>query len=142
MIPKLIKDEANYEATLSRIDELMDAKPDTPEGDELELLVVLVEKYEEEFYPMEAPTPIEAIFFRMEQMGLKRSDLVPILGSSGRVSDVMNQKRKLSINQIRALHKQLGIPYESLMQETVKTKKKLANSRRRTSTAGRRKPKV
>ena len=99
---------------LSKIDNLMDAKPNTPQMDELEVLTTLVEAYEAQHYTIDAPDPIEAIKFRMEQEGLKQKDLVPIVGSKSRVSEILNKKRKLTIEMIRNLHKQLHIPIESL----------------------------
>jgi len=109
-----IKTEDDYTNTLSTIESLMDAKPNTPQMDELEVLTTLVEAYEEQHYKIEAPDPIEAIKFRMEQEGLKQKDLVAIVGSKSRVSEILNKKRKLTIEMIRNLHKQLHIPIESL----------------------------
>ena len=111
---KPIKNEQNYTDTLNKINSLMSAKPNTPEMDELEVLTTLVEAYEEQFYRIDAPDPIEAIKFRMEQEGLKQKDLVAIVGSKSRVSEVLNKKRKLTIEMIRSLHQQLHIPIESL----------------------------
>jgi HTH-type transcriptional regulator/antitoxin HigA len=117
MIPKIIKTEAEYEGTLERIDTLMDATLGTPEGDELELLVTLVELYEAEAYPIGLPDPVEAIKFRMEQQGLIQRDLVPFFGSRGKVSEVLSGHRPLSLAMIRKLHSGLGIPAEVLLQE-------------------------
>ncbi len=117
MIPKVIKTEEEYEATLERIEALMDATPGTPEGDELELLVTLVELYEENVYPIALPSPLTAIKFRMEQQGLKQKDLIPFLGSRSKVSEVLAGKRPLSLAMIRQLHTGLGIPAEVLLQE-------------------------
>ena len=111
---KPIKNEKDYANSLSLIESLMSAKPNTPQMDELEVLTTLVEVYEEKFYNIDAPDPIEAIKFRMEQEGLKQKDLVAIVGSKSRVSEVLNKKRKLTIEMIRSLHKQLHIPVESL----------------------------
>ena len=111
---KPIKSEEDYTATLSQIESLMDAKPNTPQMDELEVLTTLIEAYETQHYVIEAPDPIEAIKFRMEQDGLKQKDLVSIVGSKSRVSEILNKKRKLTIEMIRNLHKQLHIPVESL----------------------------
>lgn len=110
-----IRTESDYDAVLARIDTLMDAEFGTPEGDELDVLVTLVEAYEAKHYQLLPCNPIEAIKFRMEQMGLEPKDLTPIIGSRSKVSEVLNHKRELSINMIRNLHKQLTIPYESLM---------------------------
>ncbi len=109
-----IKTEEDYNNTLSQIESLMDAKPDTPQMDELEVLTTLVEAYEAQHYVIDVPDPIEAIKFRMEQEGLKQKDLVSIVGSKSRVSEILNRKRKLTIEMIRNLHKQLHIPVESL----------------------------
>ena len=111
---KPIKTQEDYTTTLSQIESLMDAKPNTPQMDELEVLTTLVEAYEEQHYAIDAPDPIEAIKFRMEQEGLKQKDLVSIVGSKSRVSEILNKKRKLTIEMIRNLHKQLHIPIESL----------------------------
>ena len=111
---KPIKNELNYTDTLSKIENLMSAKPNTPQMDELEVLTTLVEAYEEKFYKIDAPDPIEAIKFRMEQESLKQKDLIAIIGSKSRVSEVLNRKRKLTIDMIRNLHSQLKIPIESL----------------------------
>jgi HTH-type transcriptional regulator/antitoxin HigA len=112
-----IKNEESYELTLARVGELMNAVPDTPEGDELDILVTLIEAYEEKNYPIEAPNPIEAIRFRMEQYGMSNNDLVEYIGSTGRVSEVLNYKRSLSITMIRNLNSGLKIPLESLLNE-------------------------
>ena len=109
-----IRNEKDYENTLSKIESLMNAKPNTPEMDELEVLTTLAEVYEEQHYKIDAPDPIEAIKFRMQQEGLKQKDLVDIVGSKSRVSEILNKKRKLTIEMIRNLHKQLHIPIESL----------------------------
>jgi len=117
MINKIIKTEEDYNKALARIDELMDAEPNTQEGDELELLVTLVELYEEKMYPIDMPDPIEAVKFRMEQLGLHQKDLVPFIGSKSKVSEILNKKRPLSLSMMRALHKGLGIPAEILLKE-------------------------
>jgi HTH-type transcriptional regulator/antitoxin HigA len=111
---KPIKTEQDYKNTLSQIENLMDAEPNTSKMDELEVLTTLVEAYEEQHYKIEAPDPIEAIKFRMEQEGLKQKDLISIVGSKSRVSEILNKKRKLTIEMIRNLHTQLHIPIESL----------------------------
>lgn len=120
MIPKVIKNEADYEAALTRVDELMDAGPGTPEGDELDLLVTLVELYEKKVYPIGLPDPIEAIKFRMEQLELKQKDMIPFIGSRSKVSEVLSRQRPLSISMMRKLHEGLGIPAEVLLQEVRK----------------------
>jgi HTH-type transcriptional regulator/antitoxin HigA len=111
----IIKTEEQYHIAMERIDELFDAKPNTKEFDELELLAMLVNAYEEEHYRIEAPTPIEAIKFRMEQQGLKRTDLIPFLGTNSRVSEILNGKRKLTVEMMRNLYQKLGVPAESLL---------------------------
>ena len=110
-----IRTEDDYDAVLKRIDQLMNAELGTPEGDELDILVTLVEAYEAKHYPIPACDPIEAIKFRMEQMGLVAKDLTSIIGSRSKVSEVLNRKRQLSISMIRNLHAQLHLPFESLI---------------------------
>jgi HTH-type transcriptional regulator/antitoxin HigA len=114
---KPIKTEADHRAALARIDELWEAEPNSPEGDELEVLVTLVDAYEEAHFPIDVPDPIEAIRFRMEQQGLEDKDLVAFLGQRSRVTEVMNRKRGLSITMIRKLHEGLKIPLECLVKE-------------------------
>jgi len=114
---KPIKTAEDNQAALARIEQLWDAKPDTPEGDELAVLATLVEAYEEANYPIEAPDPIEAIKFRMEQEGLTDADLVPFLGHRSRVSEVLNRKRRLTIPMIRKLNQGLNIPLDCLVKE-------------------------
>lgn len=110
-----IRTPEDYDKALIRIDALMDAEIGTPQGDELDILVTLVEAYEAKHYPMPVCDPVEAIKFRMEQMGLEPKDLTSIIGSRSKVSEVLNHKRQLSIAMIRNLHVQLHVPYESLM---------------------------
>lgn len=112
---KPIRSEADYEAALARVGDLMSAEPDTPESDELEMLSTLVEVYENKRFPIALPDPIEAIKFRMDQAGLKQADLVPMLGSRSKVSEVLNRKRPLTLSMIRELHEKLGIPAEVLI---------------------------
>ncbi|NRP09228.1 MULTISPECIES: type II toxin-antitoxin system HigA family antitoxin [unclassified Marinobacterium] len=114
---KPIKNESDYDVALERIDQLMDASKNTPEGDELEVLALLVEQYEASHYPIDLPDPIEAIRFRMEQFGLQDKDLVKYIGRSGRVSEILNYKRKLTLPMIRKLHAGLKIPTESLIKD-------------------------
>lgn len=114
---KVIKTEEDYNSALKRIEEIFDAPVNSPEGDEAELLTVLIEKYEEEHYPIESPDPIEAIRFRMEQMNMSKKDLAEVIGYKSRVSEILSRKRKLSLNMIRQLHKKLRIPYDSLLTE-------------------------
>ncbi len=112
-----IKSDADYEATLAEIDGLMNAAPDTPEGDRLDVLTTLVEAYEAKYFPIDAPDPIDAILFRMEQLELKRKDLEPLIGSRGRVSEVLSGRRNLTLPMIRKLSEKLSIPAEVLIRE-------------------------
>lgn len=114
---KPLKTEQDYDDALARIDQLMDSELGSPEGDELDVLSVLVEKYEDINHPIEAPNPIEAIRVKMEQFGLKDKDLVEYIGRSGRVSEVMSYKRKLTLTMIRNLEKGLNISAKSLIED-------------------------
>jgi HTH-type transcriptional regulator / antitoxin HigA len=114
---KLIKTEEDYHLALKRLEAIFDAEPDTQEGDELEVLSFLIDSYEKEHFPIEAPDPIEAVKFRMEQLGIKQKDLAEVLGFKSRVSEVLNRKRKLTLEMIRNLHKTLNIPTNVLIQE-------------------------
>jgi HTH-type transcriptional regulator/antitoxin HigA len=115
MKTKVIKTESEYAAALARIEKLMDAKPGTPHGDELELLSLLLHDYEEKVFPIARPDPVAAIRFRMEQQGLGPKDLVPFLGSRSRVSEVLSGRRRLSLKMIRALVGGLRIPADVLL---------------------------
>ncbi len=115
MIIKPIKTERDYQNALKQIEKLWDAKPNTAKGDRLEVLVTLVEAYEEKHYKIEPPDAIEAIKFRMEQLGLKQSGLAKYLGGRSRASEVLNRKRKLTVDMMRSLRKHLDIPPESLL---------------------------
>ena len=110
MIAKVIKTEADYRAALKRIETIFDAKIGTAQGDELELLSTLVELYEQKQFPIDAPDPVAAIQFRMEQQGLQAKDLVRYLGSPSRVSEVLGRRRGLSVTMMRNLVNGLGIP--------------------------------
>lgn len=112
---KPIRTEADYDAALAEVGRLWGAKSGTPEGDRLDVLATLIEVYEEKHHPMDPPDPIEAIRFRMEQQGLTRRDLEPMIGPRNRVADVLNRKRGLSIDMIRQLHDHLGISAEVLI---------------------------
>lgn len=112
---KVLKTEKDYNQALKRFEGIFQAPSESEEGDEAELLSLLIEKYEEEHYPIEAPDPIEAIKFRMEQMGMTKKDLAKIIGYESRVSEIFSRKRKLNLNMIRNLHDKLNIPYESLI---------------------------
>ena len=111
-----VKTEADYEAALQEIERLMDAELDTPEGDRLDILVTLVEAYEAQHYPMAGPDPIAAILHRIEAMSMTRKDLEPLLGTRGRVSEVLARKRPLSLDMIRNIAKTMRIPAEVLIQ--------------------------
>ena len=115
MEAKLIKTEEEYNIALSRIDELFDVTPDNKEFNEAELLIALVELYEQKHYKIEAPDPIEAIKFRMEQMGMKKIEMTKFFGTRGRVSEILNRQRALTLAMIKKLHKEFGIPAESLI---------------------------
>jgi len=107
---KAIRTRKDYEATLLVIDKFFDAKKGTPEGTLLEVLSLLVGRYEQEHFPIEAPNPVEAIKFRMEQLGWTKKDLRSILGSKSRVSEIFSRKRNLSLEMIRAVHRRMGVP--------------------------------
>lgn len=115
MTIKPIKTERDYQRVLRKIEKLWDAKPNTARGDRLEVLVTLVEAYEQKHHRIDPPDPIEAIKFRMEQLELKPSDLADILGSRSRVSEILNKKRKLTVEMMKSLRKRLSIPAESLL---------------------------
>lgn len=114
---KPIRSEADYKNALGRLEVIFDAKRGTKEGDELEILSILIDNYESENFPIEMPDPISAINFRMEQMGLKQKDLVEMIGFKSRVSEIMNKKRKLTLDMIRKLNTSLKIPTEVLIQD-------------------------
>lgn len=111
-----IHTEADYNTALNRIDEIFDAKPGTPEGDELEILGILVDEYEKRHFPIDAPDPVEAVKFRMEQLGLTQSDLARLVGSKSRASEILSGKRSMSLRVIRVLNRKLNIPAEILIQ--------------------------
>ena len=110
-----IKTEQDYNASIHRIEVLWGAKKDTLQGDELDLLVTLVESYEMKHYPIAPPDPVDAIKFRMEQMDMTKADLVQYIGSQSRVSEILNRKRKLTLGMIKSLYKGLKIPAEILL---------------------------
>lgn len=112
---KPIKNDEDLRTTFKRLEILFQAQEGTPEADEMEVLVTLIEAYEQKHYPISAADPVEAIKFRMEQQGLTQKDLEPFIGSSGRVSEVLNHKRRLSLQMVKRLHDGLQIPYESLL---------------------------
>ena len=110
-----IKTRADYRAALKEVEALMAAGRDTPEGERLDVLVTLVEAYENKHYPLDLPDPVEAIRFRMEQKGMTPKDLVPMIGQINRVYEVLNRRRPLTLAMIQRLHSELGIPAESLI---------------------------
>jgi len=112
-----IHTEADYQNALDRIEEIFDAKPGSIEGDVLEILEILVDEYEKKNFPIEAPKPVKAIKFRMEQLGMGQKDLAKIFGSKSRASEILSGKRSLSLRQIKVLYRKLGIPAEVLIQE-------------------------
>lgn len=112
---KPIKTKKDYNEVLIRIDKIFDAKPNTKLGDELDILATLVERYEKEHYPIDLPDPIEAIKFRMEQMGYTQNDLASLIGLKSRASEILNKKRKLTLDMIRKLSNALSIPAEVLV---------------------------
>jgi HTH-type transcriptional regulator / antitoxin HigA len=106
---KLIKTEADYQKALKRLEEIFDAKIGTPEGDEADILGLMIDEYEKKHFPIEAPDPVEAIKIRMEELQLKQSDLADALGGENRVSEILNRKRKLTLEMIRNLTKRLSL---------------------------------
>lgn len=114
---KPIRSNRDYVRALKQIDALMDAKPNTSDGEALDVLTTLVEAWEQRHHPIEPPDPIEAIRFAMEQRNLTRADLEPLIGSRARVAEVLNRRRSLTLPMIRRLHESLGIPAESLIAE-------------------------
>ncbi len=114
---KPIKTDADYRAALKETETLMTAKPDSPEGEKLDVLVTLIEAYEAKHYPLDLPDPIEAIKFEMDRSGLTVKDLEPMIGKSNRVYEILNRKRSLTLKMIWKLHDGLGIPAESLIKQ-------------------------
>ncbi len=110
-----IKTRRDYRRALKKIESLMTAKPGTPEGDCLDVLVTLVEAWERRHYPIDLPDPVEAIKYHMDQNGLQPRDLIPFIGSRNRVHEVLNRRRSLTLKMIWRLHEGLGIPAESLI---------------------------
>jgi HTH-type transcriptional regulator/antitoxin HigA len=117
---KPIRTKKDYEAALAEVERLWGGRLGTPEGDRLDVLVTLIDAYEAAHFPVDPPDPIEAIKFRMEQQGLTRKDLQPLIGTRTRVAEVLNRKRGLSIEMIRRLHQVLGISAEVLIQPSRK----------------------
>jgi HTH-type transcriptional regulator/antitoxin HigA len=119
---KPIKTKADYQAALKEIETLMDAKPRTPRGDRLEVLVTLVEAYEAKHHALDLPDPVAAIKYAMESKGLTVKDLEPMIGRPNRVYEILNRKRPLTLKMIWALHRELGIPAESLVRPSRKAR--------------------
>ena len=115
---KPIKTDRDYRRALKAVEQLMDARPNTPEGDRLDVLATLVEAWEQKHHSIDAPDPVQAIRFAMEQRGLTRRDLEPLIGSRARVAEVLNHKRSLTLSMIRRLHEKLGIAAETLIRES------------------------
>ncbi len=113
---KPIRTKKDYEQALARLEVIFDSKRGTDEGDELEILGMLIENYENENFPVGFPDPVEAIKFRMEQLGYNQTDLANVVGLKSRASEILNRKRKLSLEMIRQLHDKLNIPTEVLIQ--------------------------
>jgi len=116
MTIKPIKTQKDYQKALDRLELVFDAKKNSAEGDELEILSILIDKYENESFPVSFPDPVEAIKFRMEQLGYNQADLAKVVGLKSRASEILNRKRKLSLEMIRQLHASLKIPSEVLIQ--------------------------
>lgn len=126
-----IRNEEDYEAALVEVDALMDASPGTPEGDRLDVLVTLIEAYEARHWMVDPPDPIEAIRVRMEQKNLRQRDLVSMIGSRGRVSEVLSRKRALTLPMIRRLAEGLDLRADVLIQETPRARRRRPTSRKR-----------
>lgn len=112
-----IKSENDYQESLQRLDTLFDAKIGTPESDEADILALMIDNYENQYYPIESPDPIEAIRIRMEEMQIKQVDLIPEIGGKSRVSEVLNKKRRLTVDMIRKLAKRLSLPSDLLIKD-------------------------
>ena len=116
MTIKLIKTKKDYQQALARLEVIFDAKKGSPKSDELEILGMLIDNYENENFPIGFPDPVEAIKFRMEQLGYTQSDLANVVGLKSRASEILSKKRKLSLEMIRQIHDRLNIPTEVLIQ--------------------------
>ena len=116
MTIKPIKTKADYDQALKRLESIFDAKKGSPDGDELEILSILIERYEDQKFPIGLPDPIEAIKFRMDQLGYNQADLSRVVGLKSRASEILNKKRKLSLDMIRQLHDKWNIPTDVLVQ--------------------------
>ncbi|WP_020529982.1 helix-turn-helix domain-containing protein [Flexithrix dorotheae] len=117
MTLKLIKSEKDYQAALLRLDEIFDAKIGSPESDEADILALLIDEYENKHFPIEAPDPIEAIKIRMEELDLKQKDLIGIIGGKSRVSEILNKRKKLTVDMIRSLAEKLNLSAQILIRD-------------------------
>lgn len=128
-----IRTERDYDAALAEVEHLMDADPGTADGDRLDVLVTLIEAYEARHWAIEPPDPIDAIKLRLEQRGLSRRFLIRIMGSSGRVSEILNRRRSLSLEMMRRLHKELDIPAGSFLRRPRRGRATSRKRRRQTA---------
>lgn len=117
MTLKLIKTDVEYQEALNRLEEIFDAKIGTPESDEADILGLLIDEYEKKRYPIDAPDPIEAIKIRMEEMDLKQKDLVGVIGGKSRVSEILNRKKKLTVDMVRSLALRLNLSAQILIND-------------------------
>jgi HTH-type transcriptional regulator/antitoxin HigA len=117
MTLKLIKTDVEYQEALNRLEEIFDAKIGTPESDEADILGLLIDEYEKKHYPIDAPDPIEAIKIRMEEMDLKQKDLVGVIGGKSRVSEILNRKKKLTVEMVRSLASRLNLSAQILIND-------------------------
>lgn len=117
MTLKLIKTENDYQIALARLDEIFDAKSGTSESDEADILALLIDEYENKNFPIEAPDPIEAIKIRMEELNLKQKDLVGIIGGKSRVSEILNKRKKLTVEMVRTLAERLNLSVQILIRD-------------------------
>lgn len=113
-----IKTENDYQASLKEIERLFDSKPNTPNGDKLDILTTLVQRYEEEHYPIDFPDAVEALHYWIESRGLERKDLISCIGTRARISEILNRKRELTLSMIRKLHDELHIPAKLLIKRS------------------------
>ena len=113
---KPIRSEKDYQSALSRLEAIFDSQPGSKDGDELEILSILIERYEDDHFPIDLPDPIEAIKFRMEQMGYTQNDLARVVGLKSRASEILNKRRKLTLEMVRLIHAEFNIPTEVLVQ--------------------------
>ena len=114
---KPIRTKKDYQEALTRLEKIFDAEPATKNGDELEMLSILIDNYEKENYPIDYPDPVEAIIFRMDQLNMKQKDLTEAMGHKSRISEILNRKRKLTLEMVRRLSEILSIPTEVLVRE-------------------------